>query len=106
MVKDRHNKHNTTHKTSVVGVRLTNEEVDAIETIIDLGGFSSKTEVVQMMLRPMLAQFRTAIQTKSVMKAAKVRIKEEIALNEKLNACIKASEVQTELFPDMEVQPA
>ena len=49
MVKDRHNKHNTTHKTSVVGVRLTNEEVDAIETIIDLGGFSSKTEVVQLM---------------------------------------------------------
>ena len=106
MVKDRHNKHNTTHKTSVVGVRLTNEEIDAIETIIDLGGFSSKTEVVQMMLRPMLAQFRTAIQTKSVMKAAKVRISEEIALNEKLNTCIKASEVQTELFPEMGVQPA
>jgi len=53
-----------------------------------------------------LAQFKTAIETKSVRKAAMVRIGEEVLMNKKLSECMKAAEVQTELFPDMEVAPA
>ena len=102
----RYSKHNTSRKSAVVGLRLTNEEIDTIETVQELGNFASKTEVVQIMLRPVLAQFKTAIETKSVRKAAMVRIGEEVAMNKKLAECMKASEIQTELFPDMEVQPA
>jgi len=106
MTEDRYSKHNQTRKGGVVGFRLTNAEIDTIEEVQKLGNFASKTEVVQVMLRPVLAQFKTAMETKSVQKAAMVRIGEEIAMNKKLAECMKASEVQTELFPDMEVQPA
>ena len=106
MVEDRYNKHNQSRKSAVVGLRLTNEEIDTIETVQELGNFASKTEVVQIMLRPVLAQFKTAMETKSVRKAAMVRIGEEVAMNKKLAECMKASEIQTELFPDMEVAPA
>ena len=106
MVDDRYNKHNQTRRSAVVGLRLTNAEIDTIEKVQELGNFASKTEVVQIMLRPALAQFKTAIETKSVRKAAMVRIGEEVLMNKKLSECMKAAEVQTELFPDMEVSPA
>ena len=106
MTDHRYSKHNHTYKSSVVGVRLTNQEVDTIETIQELGGFSSKSEVVQILLRPSLVQFRTAIDTKSARKAAMARIGEEVAMNKKLQTCMRASEVQTELFEEMEGVPA
>ena len=106
MVEDRYNNHNTSRRSAVVGLRLTNAEIDTIEKVQELGNFASKTEVVQIMLRPALAQFKTAIETKSVRKAAMVRVGEEVLMNKKLSACMKAAEVQTELFPDMEVVPA
>ena len=106
MSEDRYNRHNQTRKSGVVGLRLTNAEIDTIEKVQELGNFASKTEVVQIMLRPALAQFKTAMETKSVRKAAMVRIGEEVAMNKKLSECMKASEIQTGLFPDMEVSPA
>ena len=106
MTGHRYSKHNQTYKSSVVGVRLSNAEVDIIETIQELGGFASKSEVVQILLRPSLVQFKTAIETKSVAKSAMARIGEEVEMNKKLNACMKASEVQTELFEEMEGVPA
>jgi Arc/MetJ-type ribon-helix-helix transcriptional regulator len=96
----RYNKSNTTNRTAQVSMRLTNEEIDAVDEIRDLGGFASRADVLRVLFRPSLQQFVTAIQTKSVAKAGIVKIKEEMAMNAKLQECIKASEVQTELFTD------
>ena len=62
MADDRYNKHSQTRKSAVVGLRLTNAEIDTIEKVQELGNFASKTEVVQIMLRPVLAQFKTAME--------------------------------------------
>lgn len=106
MPEDRYSKHNTTRKSCVVGARFTNQEIDTLENIQRLGGFSSKSEVVQTLLRPAMVQFKTAIETKSVAKAFTARVTEEIVMNRKLQVCMSASEVQTDLFEDMEVAPA
>ena len=105
-INSKHTKHNQTHISAPITVRLKNEEIDALEKIRELGDFDSKTEVVKILLRPALAQFVTAINTKSALKAARVRVQEEILMNEKLHTCIKNTAVQQDLdlgIPEMEV---
>jgi Arc/MetJ-type ribon-helix-helix transcriptional regulator len=82
-------------------MRLTNEELDAIDEIRDLGSFGTRAEVLRLLFRPSLKQFVTAIQTKSVVRAGIVKIEEEVAWNKKVRECMKAKDLQVEMFPEL-----
>ena len=80
---------NTTSKH--ITIRLKNEEIDAIDEIVKYSEFNSRNECVRYLLQPALAQFVTAINTKSAWQGAVTRIQEEMNLNERLKLARKNS---------------
>ena len=91
--------------TTVVAVRLNNQDAAVIDALVEMTGSQSRTDVVRLLIKPTLAQLRTAMETKSVMKAAKVRIQQEMEFAKFVHKVAKASEIQTEL-PMGDLQPA
>ena len=89
-----------------VGIRMKSDELDILDTMVELGGFSSRGECLRMFMRPVFDMAKTAIETKSVMKAGFVRLQAEQDLMKHIERMSKHADVQTELFGDLpEVQP-
>jgi len=91
--------------TSPLTLRLSNKDIEALEIIRELGGFSSRGECIRALLEPTLVQARTAIETKSVVQASVAKVKAEITLNKHIKKMADAADEQMTL-PDVEVSIA
>ena len=91
--------------TTPLGLRLNNKDLAVIDTLVEMSGVESRTEMVRVLIKPTLSQLRTAMETKSIVKAASVRLQEEFEFNKIVSKVARASEIQTEL-PIGELQPA
>ena len=83
--------------TTPLGLRLNNKDLAVIDTLVEMTDVESRTEMVRLLIKPTLAQLRTAMETKSILKAASVRIQEEHHFNKLVQKVATASEIQTEL---------
>jgi Arc/MetJ-type ribon-helix-helix transcriptional regulator len=92
MPTDRINKNNQTHLSTPYSVRFTNEEMDAIERIMEIGGYANKAEVIKAMLKPTLSASVTALNTGSTLKAGKVLFDEQLAFAENLVTYARATD--------------
>ena len=63
--------------TKLISFRLKNDEIDAIEAMSELIG-KSKSDTIRILLTPSIIQAKTAMETKSVVQAAKARLNAEI----------------------------
>ena len=110
-MKDRYRteptKHNSNTHSQPISLRLKNEEIEAIDAIKEFGEFNSRNEVVRHLIQPALAQYVDAINTKSALSGAIVRIQEEMKCNERLAMVRKKANRKAQLvLPDFEVSPA
>ena len=98
------------HITSkILTLRLKNEEIEAIDAIVEFSEFRSRNECVRHLLQPALAKFVTAINTKSTWKASVAQISAEMDLNKRLKlARVNSNKNQQLEIPniDVEVVPA
>ena len=98
-------KWNRSTKSGVTTLRMSNAELDAIDKITELGKYNSRSETVRALLQPALAQSMEAIRTKSVAKAAFVRIQAEREFAKHIQRMARHSEVQDELGLDLPFNP-
>lgn len=70
--------------TKSITIRLKNEEIEAIDAIVEFSEFNSRNECVRHLLQPAFAKFVTAINTKSTWKASVAQISAEMDLNKRL----------------------
>lgn len=85
MQKKKNPKFKYEHKTSkILTLRLKNEEIEAIDAIVEFSEFNSRNECVRYLLQPALVKFVTAINTKSAWKASVAQIAAEMDLNKRL----------------------
>ena len=82
--------------TKLISFRLKNDEIDAIEAMSELIG-KSKSDTIRILLTPSIIQAKTAMETKSVMKAAKARLNAEIEQSKLIRDLAKKAEIQTNL---------
>jgi hypothetical protein len=82
--------------TKLISFRLKNDEIDAIEAMSELIG-KSKSDTIRILLTPSIIQAKTAMETKSVMKAAKARLNAEIDQSKLIRDLAKKAEIQTKL---------
>ena len=94
------------HKNSkILTLRLKNEEIDAIDAIVEFSEFRSRNECVRHLLQPALAKFVTAINTKSTWKAGVAQISAEMDLNKRLKlARVNSNKNQQLEIPDIDVE--
>ena len=93
--------------TKPISLRLTNEDIEALEVIRELGGFASRGDCLRALLEPTLVQARTAIETKSVIQAGAAKINAEIKLNRYISKMADQAEKDTQLpLPELEVSIA
>ena len=92
--------------SSPITIRLSNEQLAVLDILVDHGGYGGRGECLRSFIKPAFDMAVTAVETKSIIKATKARIKAERELMNHINAMIKASEVQMGLFDEMEGQPA
>ena len=98
--------------SKILTLRLKNDEIDAIDAIVEFSEFNSRNECVRHLLQPALAQFVTAINTKSAWKGGIAKISAEMDLNKRLKLARENSDKNRQLeIPafeeiDMEVAPA
>ena len=97
MATHRYNKHNQTKISTPHSVRFTNEEMDAIERIMEIGGYSTKGEVIKAMLKPTLSASVEALKSGSVIKASAVLFKEQKAFGENLVKYARATDPTEEM---------
>ena len=97
MATHRYNKHNQTKISTPHSVRFTNEEMDAIERIMEIGGYSTKGEVIKAMLKPTLSASVTALNSGSVLKASSVLFKEQKIFAENLVKYARATDPTEEM---------
>ena len=104
--KDRH-KHSAT-----LTIRLKNEEIEAIDAIVEFSEFRSRNECVRYLLQPALVKFVTAINTKSAWRASVAQISAEMDLNQRLKLATKNSNKNAQVEipgfedPDIQIVPA
>lgn len=91
--------------TTPLGLRLNNKDLAVIDTLVEMSGVESRTEMVRVLIKPTLSQLRTAMETKSIVKAASVRLQEEFEFNKIVSKVARASEIQSEL-PIFDLQTA
>ena len=99
------------HITSkILTLRLKNEEIEAIDAIVEFSEFKSRNECVRHLLQPALAKFVTAINTKSTWKAGVAQISAEMDLNKRLKLARvnsnKNAQIEIPGLEDLEVAPA
>ena len=85
--------------TKLISFRLKNDEIDAIEAMSELIG-KSKSDTIRILLTPTIIQAKTAMETKSVLKAAKARMQAEMDQSKLIRELAKKSEIQTNLNLD------
>ena len=91
--------------SSPITLRLSNKDIEALEVIRELGGFSSRGDCIRALLEPAIVQARTAIETKSVVQAGVAKVKAEIKLNRYI--CKMADQADEQMFlPEVEVSLA
>jgi hypothetical protein len=94
--------------TKLTTIRLKNEDIDALNKMAEILG-ENRSELIRILLMPSILQAKTAMQTKSVLKAAKVRMNSEIQQSKLIRDLAKKAEVQEELnlveFGDFLPQP-
>ena len=102
--KDRH------INSKTLTIRLKNDEIDAIDAIVEYSEFKSRNECVRHLLQPALAQFVTAINTKSAWQGGLAKIHAELDLNKRLKLARENSNKNRQLevpgLEDLEVAPA
>jgi|MDTB01.1.fsa_nt_gb propanediol dehydratase small subunit len=95
--------------TKTTGIRLKNEDIDVIDKMSELVG-KNRSDLIRILLMPSILQAKTAMETKSVLKAAKVRMQAELEQGKIIRQLAKNAEVQGELnlveFGEFSVQPA
>ena len=95
--------------TKTTGIRLKNEDIDVIDKMAELIG-KNRSDTIRILLMPSILQAKTAMETKSVMKAAKARITAEMEQGKMIRDLAKNAEVQGELnlveFGEFSVQTA
>jgi Arc/MetJ-type ribon-helix-helix transcriptional regulator len=106
----------TSNISKPIGLRLSNKEIEVIDAITKLGAFESRTETIRQLLRPMLLQCIEVMNTKSITKGAKARIKAEVDFGKHIRLIQKNSNAvaQEELplvdlpyvEPNLEVLPS
>ena len=91
-----------------VTLRMPNEQLDLLDTIVEMGGFGSRSDAVRVLIAPTLDMCQTAMETKSLVQAGVVRLKAEKALMKYLRTMADASEGQMSFgdHPEVEVAPA
>jgi Arc/MetJ-type ribon-helix-helix transcriptional regulator len=96
--------------TKTLTIRLKNEEIEAIDAIVEFSEFNSRNECVRHLLQPALVKFVTAINTKSAWKASVAQIAAEMDLNKRLKLARvnsnKNAQIEIPGFEDLEVAPA
>jgi hypothetical protein len=92
--------------TQAITVRIPNEELAVIDLLVEMGGYESRGACLRSFIKPAFVMCSTAVETKSIIKATKARIGAEKELMGHINAMIKATEVQLNLFDEEEAQPA
>jgi metal-responsive CopG/Arc/MetJ family transcriptional regulator len=96
--------------TKTLTIRLKNEEIEAIDAIVEFSEFNSRNECVRHLLQPALVKFVTAINTKSTWKASVAQISAEMDLNKRLKLAQvnsnKNAQIEIPEFEDLEVAPA
>ena len=96
--------------TKTLTIRLKNEEIEAIDAIVEFSEFNSRNECVRHLLQPALVKFVTAINTKSTWKASVAQIAAEMDLNKRLKLARtnsnKNAQIEIPGFEDLEVVPA
>ena len=93
---------NKSTTTQVVGVRLKNEQIAAIDKLTELTGFENRSDCVRAMLQPQLVQLVVAMETKSAMRAATARMKAEREFQKMVGKAMKNSEIQDKLDLNIE----
>ena len=94
--------------TSVIGLRLKNEDIDALDKMCELIG-KNRSETVRILLTPSIIQAKVAMETKSVVQAAKARLSAEMEQSKTIRELAKKSEVQGTLKLEeysFDLQPA
>ena len=95
--------------TKLTTIRLKNEDVHALDKMAELIG-KNRSDTIRILLMPSIIQAKVAMETKSVMKAAKARITAEIEQGKMIADLAKNAEVQGELnlveFGQFSVQTA
>ena len=96
--------------TKTLTIRLKNEEIEAIDAIVEFSEFNSRNECVRHLLQPALVKFVTAINTKSTWKASVAQISAEMDLNKRLKLARvnsnKNAQIEIPGFEDLEVVSA
>ena len=96
--------------TKTLTIRLKNEEIEAIDAIVEFSEFNSRNECVRHLLQHALVKFVTAINTKSTWKASVAQISAEMDLNKRLKLAQvnsnKNAQIEIPEFEDLEVAPA
>mgnify|MGYP001581510622 CR=1 FL=1 len=87
--------------TSVVGLRLKNEDIDALDAMCELIG-ETRSTTIRILLTPSIIQAKTAMETKSVLKAAKARMHAEMEQSKLIHDLAKKSQIQTDLKLDLD----
>lgn len=87
--------------SKTITIRLKNEQMEAIDHIVELGGYKNRNDAIRGMLYPQLVQCVVAMETKSVIKAAAARIKAEKAFQDRVSNIAKNSEIQDKLELDI-----
>ena len=83
--------------TKPITIRLKNEQIDAIDLIVELGEFQNRNEAMRALLMPALKQFVKVIETKSLTKGAIARVQAELLLAKNLEAVARNTEIQDKL---------
>lgn len=87
--------------TSVVGLRLKNEDIDALDAMCELIG-KTRSTTIRILLTPSIIQAKTAMETKSVLQASKARLLAEMEQSKLIRELAKKSEIQTDLKLDLD----
>lgn len=74
---------------------MKNEDIELLDKIVELGGFESRGDALRAFCLPAFEMCKTAIETKSVWQAAKVRMDEEKKLMKYVNRMADQSEGAT-----------
>lgn len=87
--------------TKCLGVRMKNEDIELLDKIVELGGFENRGDALRAFCRPAFEMCKTAIETKSVIQAGKVRLQEEKKLMKYLNRMAEHSEEKIDMIGDL-----
>ena len=84
-----------------IPVRLPNEDLVALDKMVEVGGFGNRSECIRAFIQPNFVMAKTAMETKSLAKCVQARLVAEHALMTHINQMIKESAIQTDFDGDL-----